>query len=75
VKCLRSRNRYAFVLWGAIRVCVIVWLLFVVLRWLLTPPHWRDGEGPTVDHGERLTVEFSWLRWFCDTLSLKFWRW
>ncbi|WP_309721719.1 hypothetical protein [Armatimonas sp.] len=68
-------DEYGFLLWGMIRVCVIAWLLFVVLRWLLTPPHWRDGEGPMVDHGERLTVEFSWLRWFCDIISLKFWRW
>ena len=51
------------------------WCLLGFLRWLLTPPHWRDGEGPMIDEGERMSVEFSWLRWVMDRVSFRFWRW
>lgn len=62
-------------LWLVARVVVGAWALLAFLRWLLTPPHWRDGEGPMIDEGERMAMEFSWLRWFVDRLSLRFWRW
>jgi hypothetical protein len=66
---------WGFLFWGCVRVCVLAWLGIAFLRWLLTPPHWRDGEGPLIDEGERMSTEFSWLRWFTDRLTLRFWRW
>ena len=66
---------YGSALWTAARCLVGAWALLGFLRWLLTPPHWRDGEGTLIDEGERMATEFSWLRWFFDRLTLRFWRW
>ena len=45
------------------------------LRWLLTPPTWRDFEGPLLDEGERFATDFRWWRWLIDLLFGRFWRW
>lgn len=63
------------VYWLAARWVVGIFAFLRLLRWLLTPPHWRDGEGPLVDEGERMATEFSWLRWVADRCSFRFWRW
>ena len=66
---------YGSALWTAARWIVGAWAVLVFLRWILTPPHWRDGEGPLVDEGERMATEFSRWRWLIDRFSLRFWRW
>ena len=49
--------------------------LIAFLRWLVTPPTWRDFEGPLIDEGERFATDPKWWRWWIDLLLLRWWRW